>query len=211
MHRLVDDIKTHIKSYLDDIDIRIIKSKNVFNRTMFYDSAIAGYLSIAKWIRINMENSGIALEHEDVILGATMNGHLDVVQWLYIDETQYKPRICEFAITYGHIHIVQWLFDIGQTMDNDIYYHAAQIGKVKIMQCALDNGHRWDGYVCVYAANWGKLKVLQWAYANKCEFNIDACKAEARRIYNMVLNHIQHDKQSLAKRRAIIDWLNQLT
>ncbi len=53
MDTLTIDVKNQIYSYINEIEIKTIKNKNLFEQGTFYDVVELNYLSIAKWIQPN--------------------------------------------------------------------------------------------------------------------------------------------------------------
>ncbi len=180
MNTLTTDVKNIILSYLDKPDIKIIKSKNVFNGWKFEHFIKLGYLNIVKWIYKNMGG----LSYINIIILAAKHGHLNILQWIFIKDSIHNHLIIQYATQYkeSHLHILQW---------------------------ARANGCAWNSNVCADAALWGNLDIWQWALANGCGYHPGECANCAEYGRDKALLYKPLNKQLIANYDAIIDWLNQ--
>ncbi len=130
--KLVLDILTHISSYLNITDIRIIKNKPSKN---ICDYAICnGHLSLLQWA-IDNQNECIEASHANAI----KYGHLHILQW--ITDTYYSVDLGEIAVTNGQLYILQQQQNRKYRWNFMICSRASINGHLHILQWAHANGY----------------------------------------------------------------------
>ena len=86
-----------------------------------------------------------------LMLGAAMNGHLHVMQWLYengsslTDRTDSYESCLTYACKYGHLETIKWLVEKGCSVNDMNKYGtcvmiAACYKKIEVVEWLLSNG-----------------------------------------------------------------------
>lgn len=79
------------------------------------------------------------------------------------DKGCYMDSACVFATLNGHLNILQWLRANGCRLDYRICTNAAEYGHLNVLQWARTHGYYWDAMACcTLAAKNGHLNVVEW-------------------------------------------------
>ncbi len=163
---LIPDILSHISTFLNKFDMQIIKDNVVFDEPLCCHIISSGYLNMLKWMPryydeyYNMCDISVETNNLDIIIWAhehfgykcspwifnntTINGDLEILQWMHANDYELDKRTCSTAAKHGHLHILQW---------------------------ARANDCPWDADTIKYARKNGHTEMLNWALANGCPDN----------------------------------------
>ena len=99
-----------------------------------------------------------------------------LLQWARVNRCPLNEWTCSAAATNGHLEVLQWL-RVNECCPWNEYTcsNAAHNGHLEMLQWARANGCRWSSMTCANAAHNGHLEVLQWARANGCPWNVNYC------------------------------------
>ncbi len=140
--KLVQDILPIIWSYLDDVDIGIIKNNTKFTPDFINYAINYSTLGVVKWVAD-----------------------------YYLFDVSDNYQICERAAKYNRLDILQWAFASGYNYDKYTCIAAAENGHIETLQWLRANKCEWDDEVCAFAALNGHFDLLKWARANNCPWD----------------------------------------
>lgn len=98
-------------------------------------------------------------------LNTLMHLHARVRLW----QTEY---LCEAAAMGGHLEVLQWLRVNNCPWDRDTCAYAAMRGRFEFLKWARLNGCPWDGVTCATATHGKHLEILKWLCANGCPWRL---------------------------------------
>lgn len=91
---------------------------------------------------------------------AAMNGHLNVIKWLYSQGYAFDKNVCISAAREGHIHVLEWLLDNNCEFDEEVCT-ATVGGQTPDSKTCWDNGNE-------RVRNGGHFEALLWLLKNGC-------------------------------------------
>lgn len=145
-----------------------------------------GSLPLIEWLDNNQNDKrgkgndfAGRFSHQDLLLSATVSGHLHVLKWIrtkqkHMDIT-FESWLLKLAVQHGHIHIVEWIFACNSLpmkprSIRDAMDQAAASGHLPLVKWFDD--HRSEGCSNVAmdaaAAN-GHFDVVKWLYEHRNE------------------------------------------
>ena len=131
-----------------------------------------GQLHVLQWLFQTRPQLSINLV--DLALTAGINGHLDILKWLYKNEKFTKnPRYMYInVVNNGHLHILKWFHE--QNMYKHIIPeaipHAAENGTLDIIKWFHENyTNYFELEVLRRAVNWDQLETVKWLWENRPE------------------------------------------
>jgi len=145
-------------------------------------AAMCGQLHTLKWLQKhhclfghNRERG--TLEHlrannleESIAIGASMGGHVDILEWGSSDD--HLPKILSCAAYAGHIHVLEWVFEKKKHYrfmnDRSTCSSAASGGHLNILKWARMKGFDWDFRTIDNARWFGHDDIMEWALDNGC-------------------------------------------
>ncbi len=157
---LTPDIKSHISTYLNIVDMKLIKHMVIFAEPLQIYAAGCGYLNILNWIfsidtKLNNELCAYAAKY----------GQLETLQWIIDHGGVLDSSAFQMAIKYNYIDIVKLLHKNKCHWDTFICLIAATDGHLEILQYLLANGCPHDG-VKHHAIHFNQPEIVAWLTKN---------------------------------------------
>jgi len=150
-----------------------------------------GYLSVLQWGRLN----GCTWNEIDILQGATLHGHLEVLKWLrsISEGSNWGNRVCNSATLGGHLEVLKWAVANGCGFDESTCAFAAK-GELPLVKWLREKGCPWNELCCEFAAACGNFEVLKWAVEKKCPCKPGVCWNEARKNgHQQMADWIEHN------------------
>ena len=159
--------------------------------TVFIKAAASGQIKVLEWFRTRLGFSkkrgckwNVRLYRENVRLysEAAINGHLEVVKWLYVNGCPYNRETGGFAASNGHINILEWILETidDPWRDTHACSYATKGNQFEILKWLRMNGCPWNRHTCENAAQNNNLKILKWLHENGCPWDHNTCYYSAR-------------------------------
>jgi len=104
--------------------------------------------------------SHIASWRADALHAAATCGHLQLLQRFHEDKYPMTPRVCSTAALNGHLDIIQWMYDKTE-IPTELDLKAAQNGHKNVITWLYDQGYRVHPTVGAVAAQNNQLDTLK--------------------------------------------------
>lgn len=98
-----------------------------------------------------------------ILMNATLNSHLNILQWLKDNIYSWQYNTCAYAAKLGHLSLLQFARKNGCPWTKNTCALAATNGHFNIIKWAKTNGCEWDKETCSNASKHGHLNILKWA------------------------------------------------
>ncbi len=158
---LILDILSHIATFLNDVEMQIIKDKVTFDEDFYNHTVSSGYLNLLKWMP---ECYG---DFDNMFEIAAEYGHLDVLIWAREHHNYSCGRWTHYrAICNDNLEILQWLHKNGYGINRNTCSYAAECGNLHILQWARANGCKYNANTLRCAMENGHIEIVNWLSAN---------------------------------------------
>jgi ankyrin repeat protein len=140
--RLLDELS-------ETSDIRIIKlfldAGRKFHTATFYSVGEDGKTDVLEWMFNNMPEEDRNLDvYESVIEGASLGGHLDIIDWMLSLGAKNYQTCCENAASRGHYLIVKKFLDLGITDYNSVFQNGVIGENMEVLRLLVDRGFNFN-------------------------------------------------------------------
>jgi len=103
---------------------------------------------------------------------AARNGHLHVLRWAHSEGEWYDYPCSHEAAINGHLHVLKWMHETeGFRTNLPLANYAARGGHLEVLKWLRAHGAKWDYQASDWAAKYGELAVLKWIRQNGGEFS----------------------------------------
>ena len=94
-----------------------------------------GQLDVVKWLR-EEHNCPMC---KDILHHPIINGHFDVVKYLFLNNCPRDECACGYAAMYGNLEILKWLHENGCPWDRFCYVNAEMNGHQEVLEYLREN------------------------------------------------------------------------
>ena len=179
---------------------------DVLNKKTCNLAALKGDLEILKILR--NQNPPCPWETWECMGEAARGGHIDVMEWIYIQDPSWKSYGCagrEAAIG-GHIDVLEWICSktYEPFWDEHTFTYAVMGGHIKVLEWLRkrDPPCPWSDAIAITAAIYGNVKVLQWLRIQK-----PSCSWNKQRLLDIIILKAYCNVESIDY-NTIVEWLN---
>jgi hypothetical protein len=151
---------------------------------------------------------------DDLTVIASVNGQLNILEWLYSEGLLVFNRVFDWAANAGHLHILQWILTVCPEKDikrmNDVSYNAAGHGHINILCWLQESGFQITDSACNMAAINGRMETLKWLFdhnlyvPHSTYINGDSCYMEAVQSNSLETLKWLHSKNIIAYEKELI-------
>ncbi len=168
------DVLSQITLYINDHDLRIMKNK--IDECNYF--AECGYLNLLK---LTYDNG----------CGITANGHLEILQWIVVEDIVWCQNICQYAAKNNHFNVLNYIHSANCACNNTYIDDAAEDGNLDVLRWAFEHKYTISHVTLFTAAETGQLRVLRWLHE----------------IVGYELKEVLYTKAAISGHVDILQWL----
>lgn len=136
--------------------------------------------------------TGCPLVTSYVAKGASIGGHIHVLEWLHANHfMNWDEWTTIAAARHGQLATLKWLRVMGCRWNHWCIVNAAIGDHLHVIEWAHANGCRMSREAMVWASKKGHLRVVMWLRRNGCKWNEQACMWAAKNGHFEVLKWLR--------------------
>ena len=140
---------------------------------------------------------------------AIINGHINIIKWLYNNNYNFKFCNLSFnlACNFGYFEIIKYLYSKDKKIDKyDTIYYACVSGHLNIVKFLYSNGFNCTSKAIDFAAFNGHLDIIKYLHKNNIQCSLFALYWAICYNHFNVLQYLHYNKNNIFEKNYYDDF-----
>ncbi len=155
---LMPDVRSHLATYLNEHDMKFIKTDVLIDDNLHDYIVDCWYVSQYRWILEQYNKNTLVFSSADLY---------DMLQ-KECGKHSWTIYTCSYIAFHGTIEILELARTYGYKWNELSCYYAASCNNLEMLQWLRTNGCPWDKWTYVVALRNNHIEIMQWARDNGC-------------------------------------------